>query len=165
MNTRELRLRCERRIVVGRRQREVELRRPAPQQPRELDVGPERLADERRRLFRRQLEQGMVGHRDAPLEMLLEGPIEVGPDLMERIAPGVAGVRHELLQDRDRRRLAPTGPVFERAGDRCGVREARPLRQEATDLEVGIHAFGDPPDDLQDQAVPVHDRSVALLAA
>ena len=58
-----------------------------------------------------------------------------------------------------RRRL-----VLERAGHRRHAREADLLGELPADLEVGVDARLDPPEQLQDQPVAVDDRRVALLA-
>ena len=75
----------------------------------------------------------------------------------------VALVRHELLQHPERGRLALQRPVLEPRADRRRMGERRPLRQKPPDLEIGVLAGLHAPEPLQDRAVAVEHRGIALL--
>ena len=54
--------------------------------------------------------------------------------------------------------------MLERAGDGGHAAEAGLLGELAADLEVGVDARLDPPEQLQDQPIAVDERRVALFA-
>jgi hypothetical protein len=86
-----------------------------------------------------------------------------GGEPIEQPAPAVASVADQLLGHRQR--PGPGGvAVLEAPGQAGCMAEARALGQEASDLDVGIDADGQPPEMLENQRVAEHDRGVALLA-
>src|SRR5207245_5510257 len=60
-------------------------------------------------------------------------------------------------------RFALAAPVLEGARKRRDLAEVRLLREKAAHLELGVHAFFEPAEDLQHQPLAEDDRVVALL--
>ena len=84
---------------------------------------------------------------------------------IDHVAPPIVLVGDELLQDGDRGggRAHPIAPVLHAPPAAGGVREVRPLAQEAADLDPGVHALLESPDELHDGPVTEHHRAVGLL--
>ena len=91
-------------------------------------------------------------------------PLVQAPELVARVRPGVALVGDDLVQDRERARLAARRRVLERAEHHGGVGE--PGRVEVQpELEIGVGARLGTAEDLEDDLVAEHDRGVGLLGA
>ena len=74
---------------------------------------------------------------------------------VDHVVPPVALVGDELLQDghRGRRCARRVAPVLHAPAAAGGVGETGPLAQEAADLDPGVHALLEPPDELHDGLV------------
>ena len=124
------RLGLERRIAGARGERAMQLRGARGERLDEREVGA----------------VARVGRTALRLEEALE--------VLERVAPAVALVRHVGLQQRERQRVRSScRQVLDRAGHRHAVRELRHLGEEAADLELGVHAGAQPPVALEEQAL------------
>ena len=86
-------------------------------------------------------------------------------DVVQRIAPRVALVLDEALQQRKRRDRAVAGKVLDGACYRNRVLEADCLREEAADLQLGIDAGMQTPVGLEQEPVAEHEHGVAALHA
>src|SRR4029077_12591484 len=82
----------------------------------------------------------------------------------QREGPGVALVGNVGLEDAERSR-APTGEAVLEAARHLGDVGEVALGQEASDLEVRVHALLEAPAELHDQPLAEADRVVALLDA
>ena len=105
--------------------------------------------------------RGMVRFRAAALGL------QISLQVVERVAPAVALVWHEGLQQRQGRRFtegfSASRRILHRSGDRHAVGEFRHLGEEAPDLELGIHARPQPPVALQKQALAQRHRGIGRL--
>ena len=86
-----------------------------------------------------------------------------GGQPLQQPAPAVVRVRHEILHHGQRPRPGAIA-VLQAAEQPRRVPEGGALGEEARDLDVGIHAGGQPPKVLEDDRVAEEDRRVALLA-
>ena len=162
------RLGRESRNVGARREREMHLGGAAAEK---LGVGEIRgnhfLRQIGKRGPRRQLVQRLMRNRlrDAVGSIgVAQQAFVVAADRIDRERPGVAGARREALHDRERHRLVAVIRLeFDRAGERRDISERRLFVQEPRHFEVGVHTRLEPPEQLQEQSLPVHDRRVALL--
>src|SRR5215469_9323260 len=145
-------------------ERTVQLRRALSEQSSGLEISTHKLANDRRRLQVDKLEQ-VLGHlRKVPYAgAQREHALEVPRHLVERVAPRIAFVGYETVQNCDRHGLLPCSAVFERAGQRRDILKRRALRKEATDLELRILAFAAAPEELQDEVLSIQDACVALV--
>ena len=161
---RRVRLRLEGRVGRGR-ERHVELGGTAPEARRELAIGVEELRVLGARPRGGEHEQRFRGNdrRSVPWG-LSERPLVGATDLAPRMLPRGALVDDELLDDRERDRLAPRHPVLDVAEDpRRDARQA--LRVEvATDLELGGGAFFHPVIELHDVRAAKGDRHPEAIA-
>ena len=89
---------------------------------------------------------------------------EEAADLVGRMPPAVCLALDQLLQHRDGHRLLRGRPVFQGAGNRRYSRIADALGQLPADLEVGVDAGLQAPEQLEDQPIAVDEGRVALLA-
>ncbi len=97
---------------------------------------------------------------------IAEQQVEVASDGVQRVRPGVAGVRREALQDAHRRDgTCRVIAVLERAGDARRVAEIGLLIEETRHLEVGVDARLQAAEELQEQALPVLNGRIRLLDA
>src|ERR1051325_1995215 len=83
--------------------------------------------------------------------------------MIERIAPGIAFVSDPALQDAQRRAAAAAAPA-KAAGELGNMFERGSLGDKTADLQFGVHAFLQAPEHLEDEAIAVHDRSIALFS-
>ena len=114
------RLGSECRNVVARREREMHLRRTAPEDFGVGEIEADRLLRNRRHRF--------VGNREQRFQRrsfrepfrgswIAENSVEETPKGIDGVRPRVAGIRHIPLQDRQRGRLRrPLGLILQRAG-------------------------------------------------
>ncbi len=135
--------------VLDRSERSVELRRAAAEQLREPLVGTEDLAEGQGRR--------LIGSRSGPrrrreVRALREGPLEEVGDRVARVAPGVPLVRHEPVNEGDGAWLGAPRRELERAEEGTRAREGS-CREDPADLEVGVHARLDPPEELEHEAL------------
>jgi len=91
--------------------------------------------------------------------------VEVSPQRVERERECITLVCDIFLQDRHGARLAvahPVGAAIRRVLERCAqawrMREARLLSQEAADLDIGIGALLEQPEELDQVAVTIRNR-------
>src|SRR6185369_5717171 len=87
-----------------------------------------------------------------------EDAIEEAADRIERVLPRVAGILRVALQEPERHRF-----IFERAGEPRRIGERRLFIEEARDLEIGVDARLELAEELQEEALAVNDRGIALL--
>ena len=132
------------------------------EQPRRVEVGADRSHGSLREVGGARLHQAA-----GQLGWLLGGgrleTLEVVGERGQRVLPGVALVGHVALEDGQGQRLASLTPELEAARNRCDLRKVRVLREEPADLELRVQALLEPARDLEDQALAVNDRVVALL--
>src|SRR5229473_1194135 len=82
---------------------------------------------------------------------------------LQRELPCVADVRHECLQDTQRHLPVVFAFVIYPASDCGNVREILFLREKPPNFQVRILSFFAPSEKLQDYAIAVDDRTVALF--
>ena len=105
---------------------------------------------------------GPVGHLEGVVGQHPQRGLVEEAQRVERVVPGVALVGHVAVEHAERAGLGAALLVLEGAEQRRAVGEA-PLGEEAADLEIGVHAFLGPAEDLHHDLVAEHGRRVALL--
>src|SRR5450755_2849199 len=86
-------------------------------------------------------------------------------DVVQCVAPGVALVVDEALQEREGRHRAVSGDVIDRACHWNDVREAHRLREKTADLQLRIDAGMKAPVGLEQQPFAEDEHGVAALRA
>ena len=136
---------------------------PLPQQDDLVEIRADRRAGER-------IRRGIGGGQE-PLDRHPDGTrlvvdrrrsVEEPAQRIERVAPGIALVRCERLEERDRSRRCPVGGVPDPAGHRRDV-DRPPRRQEPADLDVRVLARLEAAEELENEPLAEDHRRVALL--
>ena len=89
--------------------------------------------------------------------------LEVSPQDAQHPLPSLPLVRHQLLKDRDGRRVVPGLLVGDRAQGLGRPRIRRFLGEVPADLEIGIFAWLEASEQLEKEAAAKEERRVALL--
>ena len=92
------------------------------------------------------------------LRRLAQDTLQIRPDVIECVIPGVAFVRNISLEHAQRHRLSTVAPVLDVTRDRWHLDGGRLLGEDAADLQVRVHSLVRPAEQLQYQLVTVDDR-------
>src|SRR3989442_766942 len=94
---------------------------------------------------RRVLEALDERHRPEEILQFVSGSsnrsIQILPELIERMPPGVALVGYVSLQDADSRAIAFPGSILDRTGNGRSIREPNAFGQKGSNFQVRIHSF------------------------
>src|SRR5207244_3467751 len=150
----------------GRGQREMKLGRPLPQQANRLEVRPDQVAHFVGHLAACKVED-VVSREKLPggpcLRRLAQDTLQIRPDVIQCVIPGVAFVRDVRLEHGEGHRLSSVAPVLDVTSNRWHLYGGLLFRENAADLQVGVYSLVRPAEQLQYQLVTVDDRCSGLV--
>src|SRR5205085_5872219 len=118
---------------------------------------------------RRVLEALDKRHRLEEILQFVSGPsnraIQILPELIERMPPGVTLVGYVSLQDADSRAIAFPGSILDGTSNGRSISEPNAFGQKRSDFQVRIHSFLSPPEKFQYVLIAENDGRITLFGA